>query len=39
LGRKDDSERELAVAAKLAEEDNNKKSGTRYQLSVPPGIP
>jgi len=38
LGRKDDAERELALAAKLADEDNRKAS-TRYQLSVPPSGP
>jgi tetratricopeptide (TPR) repeat protein len=36
LGRKDESEQELAAAAKLSE-DQNKKESTRYQLSVPPG--
>ncbi len=38
LGRREDSERELAIAAKLADEDN-KKASTRYQLSVPPSGP
>lgn len=35
LGRKDESEHELAAAAKLADEQNRKES-TRYQLTVPP---
>ncbi len=34
LGRRDLSQRELATAAKLADEDN-KKSGERYQLTTP----
>ncbi|HEX3987214.1 MAG TPA: tetratricopeptide repeat protein [Acidobacteriaceae bacterium] len=34
LGRKEDSEKELATAAKLADEDNRKGSA-RYQLVVP----
>lgn len=33
LGRKEESERELATAARLADEDN-KKASTRYQLNV-----
>jgi len=36
LGRKEESEQELAEAAKLADA-QNKKDRTRYQLSVPPG--
>lgn len=38
LGRKEEADRELATAAKLADEDN-KKSSTRYQLTVPPPTP
>jgi tetratricopeptide (TPR) repeat protein len=38
LGRKEDSERELATAAKLADEDNRKGSA-RYQLEVPGSQP
>jgi tetratricopeptide (TPR) repeat protein len=38
LGRKDESERELATAAQLAD-DNNRKASTRYQLTVPPNSP
>lgn len=38
LGRKEDSEKELATAAKLADEDNRKGSG-RYQLVVPGSHP
>lgn len=34
LGRKEDSQKELATAAKLADEDNHKGSA-RYQLTVP----
>lgn len=35
LGRKDESERELATAAKLADQ-QNKAESTHYQLTVPP---
>lgn len=35
LGRKDESERELATATKLADQ-QNKAEGTRYQLTAPP---
>lgn len=38
LGRKDESERELATAAKLADQDN-KASRARYQLTTPPSGP
>lgn len=38
LGRKEESERELATAARLADEEN-KKSSTRYQLTVPSSGP
>lgn len=36
LGRKEESEQELATASKLADA-QNKKDSTRYQLTVPPG--